>query len=105
MDTTAPHPLVAAQPAGPAPRSLLLAPLGGLHTVHTLEVPAGQVLQLRVLQGRVWLTREGRAEDWFLDAGALWQGAGPLRVHLSAEGGRAAALECRVAPPSAAPRR
>jgi hypothetical protein len=105
MDTTAPHPHVAAPPAGPAPLSLLLAPLGGLHTVHTMDVPAGQDLLLRVRQGRVWLTREGHLEDWFLDAGVPWQATGPLRLHLSAEGGQAATLECRVGPTQAAPRR
>lgn len=49
----------------------------GLFTNNTLSVPAGQAVSgvadgaqtLRVLRGRVWLTVEGIAHDYFLHAG------------------------------------
>lgn len=64
----------------------LTGPTGG---VRTLECTTG-LAELRVLQGRVWLTCEGRPEDHFLSAGQSYRLHGPVRLHLSAEGRRAA---------------
>ncbi|MGC4078080.1 MAG: DUF2917 domain-containing protein [Rubrivivax sp.] len=75
--------------------ALLLAPGQAL----TLPPgPAGR--RLRVLQGRVWLTISGNAEDFFVVAGEeLALGAcGPGGVVVQAEGREAASLRWTAAP-------
>ena len=54
--------------------------------VKSLSCPAGRVLILKVMQGRMWLTQEGRPEDHFLEAGQHHSVIGPALLHLSAEG-------------------
>jgi Protein of unknown function (DUF2917) len=74
-----------------------------------LQLSAGQLLnwhqsapvQLRVLRGRVWVTRTGDLDDHFLDAGqgmrlapragALIGAEGPAQLVFEAEAGHAAA--------------
>jgi hypothetical protein len=88
MDTTTALP--ARPPAGPEPQDLALPPpAGSAQPVRSLDCGAGMV-ELRVLQGRVWLTCEGRPEDHFIDAGQTLRLRGPARLHLSAEGRRGA---------------
>ncbi|MBN8486828.1 MAG: DUF2917 domain-containing protein [Burkholderiales bacterium] len=80
-------PLLERPLAGTAGEDLHLPPLSAsAGRVHTLDCAAGPA-ELRVLQGRVWLTVEGRPQDHFLSAGQSYRvHAGPARLHLSAEG-------------------
>jgi len=83
-------PLLERPVAGTAGEDLHLAPLASpAGAVRTLAFAAG-LTELRVLQGRVWLTCEGQSEDHFLSAGQSLPLQGPARLHLSAEGGRPA---------------
>ena len=84
MDTTLPSPtaLPPARPAASLPGSQLLVLDASGHS-QALDCPAGG--ELRILQGRVWISREGHAEDWFLDSGQQLHLSGPARLHLSAE--------------------
>jgi hypothetical protein len=76
---------------------LHLAPLTSpTGSVRTLECATG-LAELRVLQGCVWLTCEGRPEDHFLSAGQSCRLHGPVRLHLSAEGCQAARVSLTVA--------
>ncbi|WP_077032668.1 DUF2917 domain-containing protein [Pelomonas sp. KK5] len=63
--------------------------------VQHLDCEAGAAAELLVLEGRVWLTREGWLDDHFLAAGERWTVAGPARLHVSADGGDAALLALR----------
>lgn len=80
-------PLLERPLAGTAGKDLYLPPLSAsAGRVYALDCAAGPA-ELRVLQGRIWLTVEGRPEDHFLSAGQSYRmHAGPVRVHLSAEG-------------------
>lgn len=95
MDTTLPsspssmprarpeHPARSARPrATPLPASQLLV-LDARGDSQALDCPAGS--ELRVLQGRVWISREGHPEDLFLDSGQCIRLPCPARLHLSAE--------------------
>lgn len=62
------------------------------HPVHVLDGRAGQIVLLEVAHGRVWVTCDGGLEDYFLEAGQRLSFAGPVRLRLSAEGGRPARL-------------
>ncbi|MDY0744691.1 DUF2917 domain-containing protein [Paucibacter sp. R3-3] len=70
---------------------VLALPAGG--PVHRLDCESGQRTELRVLAGRVWLTREGWLDDHFLGPGEAWSVIGAARLHLSPEGGLPAQLE------------
>lgn len=84
--------------AGPTGEDLHLPPLTGpAGGVRTLDCAAGPA-ELRVRQGRVWLTCEGRPEDHFLSAGQSCRVHGPVRLHLSAEGGHRARVTLRQTP-------
>ena len=74
---------------------VLALPAGG--PVHCLDCESGQRTGLRVLAGRVWLTREGWLDDHFLGPGEAWSITGQARLHLSAEDGLPARLELRRA--------
>lgn len=94
MDTTLPppsplSPTLAAHPAPrataaaaplPASQLLVLAASG-----HSQAVDCPDPCELRVLQGRIWLSREGSPEDLFLDSGQSLRLQAPARLHLSAE--------------------
>lgn len=75
-----------AQPARPAaaplPSSQLLVLDARGHS-QALDCPAGS--ELRVLQGRVWISREGHPEDLFLDSGRCMRLPHRACLHLSAE--------------------
>ena len=58
---------------------------------HAIRLGRG-VHQLLSTQGRIWLTREGDPRDYFVEPGQSLRLAGPARLHVSAEGGRAAVL-------------
>lgn len=91
MDTTAHPPLVPDRAAGQ--QLLSLPPCAAApQPVQSLHGRTGQTLLLQVLQGRVWLTREGELQDVFLAAGQCWRGHGAVRLHLSAEGAAGARL-------------
>ena len=71
-----------------------------------LQLSDGQLLpwrqkaaaQLRVLRGRVWVTRAGDADDHFLDAGAqMWLPPGSHAL-IGAEGAAQLAFEAQPAP-------
>lgn len=88
-------PLLERPSAGTAGEDLHLAPLNGPHgRVRSLDCVAGPH-QLRVLQGRVWLTIEGQPADHVLSAGQGCDLVGPARLHLSAEGARSARVTLR----------
>ncbi|MBB2483799.1 DUF2917 domain-containing protein [Mitsuaria sp. WAJ17] len=96
MDTTLPSPtaLPSTSPtAAPRPGSQLLVLDASGHS-QALDCPSGG--ELRILQGRVWISREGHAEDLFLDSGELLRLKDAARLHLSAE--RAAPAWVRVSP-------
>lgn len=96
MDTTLPSPtaLPSARPsATPLPGSQLLVLEASGHS-QALDCPPGS--ELRILQGRVWISREGYAEDLFLDSGQVLRLQEPARLHLSAE--QAAPAWVRLAP-------
>ena len=85
-------PLLEHPSAGTAGEDLHLLPLGSpAGRVHSIDCGHGP-MALRVLQGRVWLTCEGQPEDHFLAVGQALTLRGPVRLHLSAEGGRGAKL-------------
>ncbi len=63
-----------------------------LQAVQALEFRTGETGLLEVEQGRVWVTCDGLLEDYFLDAGQRLSFAGPVRLRVSAEGGRPARL-------------
>ena len=83
-------PLLERPSAGAAAEELHLLPLSGpAGRVRSLDCARGPA-ELRVLQGRVWLTCEGQPEDHVLWAGQVHRLQGPARLHLSAEGRSAA---------------
>lgn len=57
--------------------------------VQVLAFQRGETALLAVEHGRVWLTCDGRLEDYFLDAGQRLSFTGPVRLRVSAEGGPA----------------
>lgn len=87
-----PVPRAAAVPE-PLPASQLLVLAASGHS-QALDCPAGG--ELRILQGRVWISREGHAEDLFLDSGEVLRLQEAARLHLSAE--QAAPAWVRLAP-------
>ncbi len=95
------NPLQTPSPASPTvpslrPQALALQwhrqPLPPLQAVQALEFRAGETALLEVEQGRVWVTCDGLLEDYFLDAGQRLSFTGPVRLRVSAEGGRPARL-------------
>lgn len=99
MNTPALAPLPTAPAArGGAPDHLLeLPPVAqAAHPVRALDCEPDGWTELRVLRGRVWLTREGWPQDVFLDAGQHWRVEGAARLHLSAEGESGAQLGVRL---------
>ena len=96
MDTTLPSPTAlpstrAAAASLPGSQLLVLDASG--HS-QALDCPPGS--ELRILQGRVWISREGHAEDLFLDSGEVLRLQEASRLHLSAE--QAAPAWVRLAP-------
>lgn len=63
-----------------------------LSAVRILSVAKGQIIWLKAQTGCVWLTCEGRLEDFFLKAGESLHFTGPARLYLAAEGAGAACL-------------
>ncbi len=63
-----------------------------LHAGQVIALPATAASGLRVLQGRVWLTRCGDPDDHFLDAGQQLHLRGDDQVVIEAERGPARCL-------------
>jgi len=87
-----PQPPLPAAPALP-PQPLALQwqrqALPPPQAVQVLSFRHGETALLEVEQGRVWVTCDGRLEDYFLDAGQRLSFPGPVRLRVSAEGGPA----------------
>ena len=96
MDTTLPSPqpspLSPSRPRHTPPRTgatAVPASCGQLLVLdarghsQALDCPANS--GLRILQGRVWISREGAPEDLFLDSGQYLRLHDAARLHLSAE--------------------
>lgn len=63
--------------------------------VQTLALRRGETAWLAAEQGRVWVTRDGLPDDYFLDAGQCMAFNGPARLRVSAESGKA---QLRISP-------
>lgn len=55
-------------------------------SVVTLRCPAGSRASIEVQAGRLWLTRAGFAEDWFVSAGDRFVVDGPAQLYAGADG-------------------
>lgn len=64
-------------------------PLPPQQAVQVLDFRRGETALLEVEHGRVWVTCDGRLEDYFLDAGQRLSFAGPARLRVSAESSQA----------------
>lgn len=54
-----------------------------------LDFRRDETALLEVAQGRVWVTCDGRLEDYFIDAGQRLSFPGPVRLRVGAESGAA----------------
>lgn len=91
---------------------MIMAPTSGIATLATIatwtlyEIAPGAPVrwiprvdgQLRAREGRIWLTREGDARDYWLEAGAAVPVAAGDVLWASVEGETRACLEMRSAP-------